>query len=397
VKFEARIDELKAYYDRHRTFRIARKTHKGLYFWVQTVLKAWAEGRLPAWKQRRLMETGLSARQYAANLFRLGPQVAEKVQRLAAFKQRHGHTAVSKKTDPALAEWLGSCYFCMEHKMLGQGVVMALEDLGVSIDSDVAPEWVENFQVVQAHYRRHGDLKLRTGKAVVDWLQQVAVDWENGRLTKGQAKRLEDAGLAAEFDKLLWEKGMAALRTFHKLEGHANPTAEYGKLQAWLEEQRDLLRLGDLCPDRMSQLLSLGVDLRSTRDARDLANRAVVIQIGRREVMASLSKYVHSDEILKGTAKVDLEEAGPADAICRALGEYIINPTSNVSAEELAWIIAEFQRTEFELDTWHRERQAVQDDVAIIVEAPVQVKQKFAKFVSLHALLQHVEDEGESG
>ena len=90
-------------------------------------------------------------------------------------------------------------------------------------------------------------------------------------------------------------------------------------------------------------------------------------------------------------------EAGPADAICRALGEYIINPTSNVSAEELAWIIAEFQRTEFELDTWHRERQAVLDDVAIIVEAPVQVKQKFAKFVSLHALLQHVEDEGESG
>ena len=66
-------------------------------------------------------------------------------------------------------------------------------------------------------------------------------------------------------------------------------------------------------------------------------------------------------------------------------------------AEELAWIIAEFQRTEFELDTWHRERQAVQDDVAIIVEAPVQVKQKFAKFVSLHALLQHVEDGGESG
>ena len=75
----------------------------------------------------------------------------------------------------------------------------------------------------------------------------------------------------------------------------------------------------------------------------------------------------------------------------------IINPTSNVPAEELAWIIAEFQRTEFELDTWHRERQAVLDDVAIIVEAPVQVKQKFAKFVSLHALLQHVEDEAESG
>ena len=88
VKFEARIDELKVYYDRHRTFRIARKTHKGLYFWVQTVLKAWAEGRLPAWKQRRLMETGLSARQYAANLFRLSPQVAEKVQRMQRTKKR---------------------------------------------------------------------------------------------------------------------------------------------------------------------------------------------------------------------------------------------------------------------------------------------------------------------
>ncbi|WP_436838163.1 helicase associated domain-containing protein [Nocardia amamiensis] len=132
-------------------------------------------------------------------------------------------------------------------------------------------QWAGNLAAARVFRAEHGHLDIpdayRTpdGRNLGKWLRHCRDYYDAGTLRPERIAQLEALGVDWRPFQTQWQRGVHALRAFRDEHGHASVPQRYvtgGGLQlgVWLSGNRSKYRLGQLAPERITQLKELGVD-----------------------------------------------------------------------------------------------------------------------------------------
>jgi len=135
-------------------------------------------------------------------------------------------------------------------------------------------------------------VKSRVADHMTEWISQQRIDRDEGLLTPEQLYLLDAIGFDADRyvtqDMLLkrkgrkvWEKWYEELIAFQQRTGLTNPPYEEGVttgLGAWLEEQRELYRIGELPEKRKERLRAQGIAFDSLEALEEVKRLSSVVR-----------------------------------------------------------------------------------------------------------------------
>ena len=181
---------------------------------------------------------------------------------LQKFRKRKGHCRVEpgcKVDGLELNQWVKRQR--KEKESLTPNRVKRLNSLGFSWDP-FAEQWEQHFAALQKFRKRKGHCRVELGCKVDglnlgNWLNNQRTQKE--RLTPDRVKRLNSLGFSWSPIAEQWEQNFAALRKFHKSEGHCRvePGCKVEGLSlGWVYNQR--AQKGRLTRDQLKRLNSLG-------------------------------------------------------------------------------------------------------------------------------------------
>jgi len=186
---------------------------------------------------------------------------------LQRFRKKEGHCLVSRATlvgDVKLGSWVNTQR--MKKNRLTPDRIRRLDTLGFSWDART-DQWEEAFVALKKLWGRDGHGKVDKdivagGMKLASWVVRQRQLKNKGLLTPTQIGRLNGIGFSWDPRTMQWEESFAALRKFHKREGHCLVLGNHieNKLQigAWAVTQRCLKKNGKLDPDRVRRMNSIG-------------------------------------------------------------------------------------------------------------------------------------------
>ena len=143
--------------------------------------------------------------------------------------------------------------------------------------------WKKNFEYARRYYDIHKNLdipssyKVEDGSDLGQWLTRQRNKLSDGTLDPERAERLAGIGLAADSPKLSkaerWEKNFELAREYYEANKNLNVSDKYKTedgvaLGRWVEYQRRKRAEGELEPDRVKRLDSIGMVWSDAGDAR---------------------------------------------------------------------------------------------------------------------------------
>ena len=182
------------------------------------------------------------------------------------FLKRKGHCRVPESYQAdglKLGVWVGVQRSRKDR--LTPNRLKRLNSLGFSWDP-IAEFWEKNFAALKKFRKLEGHCRAEKGRKVDglnlgDWV--IAQRWKKDRLAPDQLKRLNSLGFTWDPIAEVWEQNFAALKKFHKREGHCRVETEQKEdglnLGHWVNAQRR--KKDRLTPDRLRRLNSLGFNL----------------------------------------------------------------------------------------------------------------------------------------
>jgi hypothetical protein len=130
---------------------------------------------------------------------------------------------------------------------------------------------------LRAYKDVHGNCDVQTkycdedGYPLGKWLVHKRIRWNSGILSPDQAKALQELGFDPDPNTTKFNRGLSALRAFKDAHGHCDVPQRYAcedgyPLGQWVSVQRKALKNGELPPDRLEALQTIGL-APSTRTA----------------------------------------------------------------------------------------------------------------------------------
>ena len=201
---------------------------------------------------------------------------------LQKFKKREGNCRVPQshlEGGMKLGTWVGN---------IRQGAIRLSEEqehqlnaIGFSWDPH-AEEWEKGFEALQAFRKREGHCRasrshIENNFKLGKWLNTQRS--YKSRLSPEQISRLDSIGFSWDPRTEQWEESFAALKKFHKSEGHARVPQRLNvdgvKLGVWANLQRQFNNKGELSAERRDRLENLGFIWDPRQDQWDKAFEAL--------------------------------------------------------------------------------------------------------------------------
>ncbi len=270
-QWEEAFAALKEFHKREGHCRVDRKTIAGglnLGFWVMG--QRAHRNRLNPAQIKRLNELGFSWDPRSE-------QWEEAFAALKEFHKREGHCRVDGKIKASgmkLGLWSVRQRYLKSKGQLSADRIKRLNSIGFSWDPHTE-QWEENFAALQSFNKREGHCRppnrhLEDGLNLSSWVTFQRHLKIKGKLAANRIKRLEALGLSWDPLAEQWEESFAALKEFHKREGHCrlpnNHIEGKVKIALWAGVQRQSKSNGKLSPDRIRRLESLGFSWDSRTD-----------------------------------------------------------------------------------------------------------------------------------
>jgi superfamily II DNA or RNA helicase len=234
--------------------------------WLHAQRAAHRAGRLSPQRVAALEELGIDWSPFGAAWWR-GLEYA------AAYRAATGTLSIPDRyhtsTGFDLGSWLAQQRSAYRNGKLVPERVAALEQLGIDWDPlDAA--WQRALAHATAYHATTGHLSVpKTHRApggfdLGSWLTEQRSAHRAGKLTPERVAALEQLGITWDTKATRWQTGLAHLRTFHHVHGHANVppgyhTSDGFALHRWLARARSAQRAGNLPPNRTADLQAAGV------------------------------------------------------------------------------------------------------------------------------------------
>ena len=204
---------------------------------------------------------------------------------LERFAREHGHAEVPGRfvAEPALRRWVGTQRAAHRWGTLRADRRARLEAIGLvwkARGMTATQRWEERFAQLLRFREQFGHChvpaKWKEDVPFGHWVHVQREFKRKGMLSARRIARLEAIGFAwhrphgaRNLGRLRWAEMFAHLTAYRQEHGHTQVPlvhAAHG-LGVWATNQRHLLRAGLLPEDRSAQLLSIGFELRRTRNA----------------------------------------------------------------------------------------------------------------------------------
>ena len=257
-----------------------------------------ARGRFGGFKTSRLREKfqvigpRISLDRLRSNIFvrvidRLGLTWDEYYGKLVRFKKLRGNCNVPQlwEADPSLGSWVNTQ---RQDKAKGELLPERLQRLK-SLGFDWDPRntfWEKMYTCLVAFKKKHGHCRVpdkwEKDRALGIWVVNERQDKAKGRLLPERLQRLKLLGFDWDPKNTFWEQLFIRLVAFKKQYGHCNVIRSWKQdqsLATWVNTQRTDKAKGQLLPERLRRLNSLGFDWdpNKTRD-EEMCTRLVAFK-----------------------------------------------------------------------------------------------------------------------
>jgi superfamily II DNA or RNA helicase len=237
----------------------SRTDTSGLGTWVTYQRNYRRSGKLSPERIRRLEALGFVWDPYDASW-------VEMFAALVAFKDENGHCNVpaTYPANPTLGNWVPTQRSAKKRGKLSPERIQQLETLGIMWDP-IAAAWEEMFMALTAFKDEKGHCNVPSSyphnHALARWVVKQREAKKRGVLSSDRITRLDALGFVWTPRLSAWDSMFAALVAFMDEAGHCNVSAlstNNKALARWVNVQRTAKRLGNLSPDRIQRLESLG-------------------------------------------------------------------------------------------------------------------------------------------
>ena len=191
---------------------------------------------------------------------------------LLAFKEKYGHTRVTRKNYPegaySFIKWV---YFQreVEHRMaswrkklLDEIGFLWTPDIQRIIEEERWQQWLEQYQKLKAFYKENGHSNFNNKKAdktLVYWTKSQRQKYHDQQLSTKHIKHLEDIHFVWDVFDHRWEEQFKKLEQHKQQFGHCRVKKSYDKvLYDWTKEQRKRIQLGVTTSEQKKALDDIG-------------------------------------------------------------------------------------------------------------------------------------------
>ncbi len=288
------FENAKAYYKLHKNLDVPSKYKAddgtSLGQWLRYQCRKRIDGTLAHEKIQKLDSIGMVWRIPEAVMWDRNFELVSKY--LETNKNLNIPDHYMAEDGSALSQWL-----MFQKKKLSDGTLASeqvekLAGVGLTPDKPQSyrssrsldeKRWEKNFEYARRYYDIHKKLdipssyKVEDGSDLGQWLTRQRNKLNEGTLDPKRAKRLAGIGLAANSPKLSkaerWEKNFELACEYYEANKNLNvsdkyKTADGVALGRWVEYQRRKRAEGELEPDRVEKLNSIGMVWNDAGDAR---------------------------------------------------------------------------------------------------------------------------------
>lgn len=242
--------------------------------WLKSQRIAFNKGKLSRSRATQLQSIGLTWRSSDESW-------GENLVAIHSYKERLGHLNIPhayREEGVNLGAWLHRQKIRFKDGKLSSTRIEMLREAGVALIPSRKSEirttcehdeiWNLYFPALLAFKGREGHVNVRVGHkenglSLGIWLVEKRFALKKGRLPADMTKNLMDIGIASTPNEESWNANFDALKAFYDREGHSNVKRSHKEsdlnLGTWLNNQRISYIDGDLSPDRIRRLESIGV------------------------------------------------------------------------------------------------------------------------------------------
>lgn len=259
VTFEDRIEQLKAFQEKHGHFRVTAKYDRALSLFCSDVRSAHRPGskkKLTEERTKALDDIGFEwnpPRTVQPTSFE------ERLEQLKDFKEQHGHLRVTEKMDKKLAAY---CNNLRQARRKPEAGIMIITDERIKALDELGFEWniinrhnsnvetktfEERVEELKAYKEAHGDLNVapKFDRSLSNFCKSIRAARRNpnsGRqVSEERIKMLDELGFAWEVPSAVtpFEERLVQLKEFKEKHGHLKVTNKVDKqLASWCSNMR---------------------------------------------------------------------------------------------------------------------------------------------------------------
>jgi hypothetical protein len=184
--------------------------------------------------------------------------------KLAAYKQQHGHFQVARREAPRLARWV--CIVRRQHRegTIHPRLTEKLDAMGFAWQPP--NRWDEMFAQLVEFQKKHGHCNVSRrcpeNPRLANWVNNQRLRRRCGRLKQDRIDRLNEIGFVwSACDK--WNANLADLAEFQRVHGHCRVSTldkDHASLGCWVRDQRAKGRKGLLTAEQIEQLNRMGFE-----------------------------------------------------------------------------------------------------------------------------------------
>jgi hypothetical protein len=285
VRFIDRLEDLKAYKEKHGHLNVSRKTDKSLYIWCYNIRNA-RKGKLgltlTADGIAALDAIGFDWKSEAAQT--RSDRFQDRVDALIEYKEKNGHIRVKERDDKSLFNWCTNIRSARKGKLgltLTADRIAALDAIGFDwnpICNCQKISFIDRVEALRQYKEKRGHLNIsrEIDKSLEVWCSNI----RSARYKPGKGKmKLTTDGIAAldaigfdwrsETRKISFIDRVEALKQFKEKHGHLNVTYKANKsLYYWCANIRNA-KSGEgtmkLTHEHITALDSIGFDWRLSK------------------------------------------------------------------------------------------------------------------------------------
>ena len=246
------------------------KSGENLGQWIRTTRKAYKNGDLSPDQIKKLEAIDMvwDVKEYEWN----------KMYKLAVeYRNEHDDLLVSydykTKSGENLGLWISNTRKAYKNGDLSPDKIKKLESIGMVLDASPKKSWEEWYQLAVEYRNEHGDLlvpydyETKSGENLGLWISNTRQAYKNGDLSPDQIKKLEAIGMVWDASlKKPWEEWYKLAVEYRNEHGNLLVPRNYKtklgeKLGQWIGTTRKAYKNGDLSPDKIKKLESIGMVL----------------------------------------------------------------------------------------------------------------------------------------
>ena len=146
---------------------------------------------------------------------------------LKMYKEREGDCLVPDRhveEGKRLGKWVSTQRNALQNGRMTSGRKSLLDEIGFCWDAKESA-WQENYALLKKYKEREGDClvhreHVEEGKRLGKWVRAQRTALQNGRMTSGRKKLLDEIGFCWDVGESAWQENYANLKAYWESNGH---------------------------------------------------------------------------------------------------------------------------------------------------------------------------------